>query len=98
MYRLTPHNVTTLADKDTGDAGGDIGFFFYKLKDIMQCEPAQMNTDECFLANNPVLRRFTVVVDGKYGPFMRCNPLQFPGNADRAHVDTRAWGCFPWHG
>jgi hypothetical protein len=27
---------------------------------------------------------------------MRCNPLQFPGNTDMMHVDTRSWGCFPW--
>ena len=44
------------------------------------------------------MRRFSVEVDGKWGPYMRCNPLQFPGNLDVEHVDTRAWGCFPWHG
>ena len=39
-----------------------------------------------------------VKVDGAWGPFMRCNPLPFPGFTDMLHVDTRHWGCFPWHG
>ena len=49
-YRLSPGNVTALADKDTGDAGGDIGFFFIKLADFYTCKASEANTADCFLA------------------------------------------------
>eukprot|EP00037_Helgoeca_nana_P009992 m.87625 g.87625 ORF g.87625 m.87625 type:complete len:350 (+) comp19942_c0_seq4:5092-6141(+) len=98
MYRLTPLNVTELAEKDTGDAAGDLGFLLMTLQKLVTCTPEQANTDECFLAFEPTIRQYFVETNGKYGPFMRCNPLQFPGNTDMMHVDTRSWGCFPWHG
>jgi len=98
MYRLSPGNVTALADKDTGDAAGDMGFFFLKLNAFYKCKEEDANTVDCFLAYKPIVRKFTVVLDGKWGPFMRCNPLPFPGYQDRVHVDTLHWGCFPWHG
>jgi hypothetical protein len=48
---------------------------------------------------NPVIKQFYVDVDGKYGPFMHCNPLPFPEHqSSRSLVDTRHCGCFPWHG
>jgi hypothetical protein len=37
-------------------------------------------------------------VDGKWGPFFRCNPLPFYNPTDGQHIDTKHWGCFPWHG
>ena len=42
--------MTALADKDTGDAGGDIGFFFIKLADFYTCKASEANTADCFLA------------------------------------------------
>jgi hypothetical protein len=99
MFRLTPGNVTELEDKDTGGSAGDMGFVFQKLRAFSQCTPDNANTVECFLTLNPVVKLFYVDVDGKYGPFMRCNPLPFPEHQDsHTLVDTKHWGCFPWHG
>ena len=99
MYRLTPGNVTELQGKDTGGSAGDMGFVFQKLRAFSRCSLAQANTVQCFLTLNPVIKQFYVDVDGKYGPFMRCNPLPFPEyQSSHSLVDTRNWGCFPWHG
>jgi hypothetical protein len=98
VYRLTPYNVTGLAEKDTGDAPGDMGFYFERFRAMMTCTPELANTNACFLGVQPVVRRFLVEMDGKWGPFMRCNPLPFYNPTDSVHVDTKNWGCFPWHG
>ena len=97
--RLTPGNVTTLADKDTGGSAGDLGFVFQRLNSLAHCTPDQANTNGCFLTLNPVIKQFYVDVDGKYGPYMRCNPMQFPVfKGSSSLVDTTHWGCYPWHG
>lgn len=44
MYRLTLANVSTLAEKNTGDAGGDLGFFLLKLPGLYSCKPSEYNT------------------------------------------------------
>jgi hypothetical protein len=98
VYRLTPYNVTDIADKDTGDAPGDMGFYFERFREQVSCTPAQANTDGCFLGYKPVVRRFMLEMDGRWGPFLRCNPLPFYNPTDGVHVDTKNWGCFPWHG
>lgn len=99
MYRLTPGNVTGLADKDTGGSAGDLGFVFQRLSALARCSEGEANTNECFLAYQSIVKQFYVDVDGKFGPFMRCNPMQFEaftGHSDL--VDTKRWGCYPWHG
>jgi hypothetical protein len=59
-YRLTPLNVTELAEKDTGDAAGDLGFLLMTLQKLVTCTPEQANTDECFLAFEPTIRQYFV--------------------------------------
>ena len=103
LYRLTPLNVTDIRDKDTGDPAGDLGFFLIRGRALASCKmPEQANENGCFLAYKPVIRRFYVEIDQKWGPYLRCNPLPFyhgaDGPTDDAHVDTRHFGCFPWHG
>jgi hypothetical protein len=99
VYRLTPYNVTDIAEKDTGDAAGDMGFYLEKFRAQMTCTPDEANTDSCFLGFKPVVRRFMLEMDGKWGPFFRCNPMPFANNPDDGvHVDTKHWGCYPWHG
>jgi hypothetical protein len=77
---------------------GDIGFYFERFKAMETCTAAQANTNQCFLGFEPTVRRFMVEMDGRWGPFMRCNPLPFYNPTDSDHVDTLNWGCFPWHG
>ena len=102
IYRLTPLNVTGIEDKNTGTAAGDLGFFLQKDNTRGCVMPRDADKVECFLAYEPVVRAFAVEWDQKWGPFERCNPLPFyHGNGHEteiAHVDTRNWGCFPWHG
>ena len=71
-YRLTPHNVSGVIEKDTGDAAGDLGFYLMTLRKLATCSPSQANTDECFLALEPVIRQFIVETDG------RCKDLDTP--------------------
>ena len=75
-----------------------MGFYMERFRTRIDCTPAQANTDGCFLGFEPVVRRFMLEVDGKWGPFFRCNPLPFYNPTDGQHVDTKHWGCFPWHG
>lgn len=70
MYRLTPGNVTGVADKDTGGSAGDLGFVFQRLPELARCTEAEANTNDCFLGYRPVIRQFFVDVDGKYGPYV----------------------------
>ena len=99
MYRLTPGNVTGLADKDTGGSAGDLGFVFQRLSTLARCKAGSADEGTCFLAFEPVVKQFFVDVDGKYGPFMRCNPMQFAEFKTHSElVDTTRWSCYPWHG
>jgi hypothetical protein len=104
VYRLTPANVTGLVNHDTGDAAGDAGFYgsFLVLR-MLDCKPP-WNGFGCFLANNPVITKFVMEVDGQYGPYLKCNPRQMYGaDGSEAWVDTKTWDCtygngVAWHG
>jgi hypothetical protein len=83
VYRITPANVTGLAQKDTGDAGGDAGFYAgMMLVHLAACEPPYTSWG-CFLAEKPVITKFTLETDGVYGPYLKCNP--------RVHTDSVTW-------
>ena len=74
VFRITPANVTGLAQKDTGNAGGDAGFYAgMMLIHLSQCEPPYTSWG-CFLAENPVVTKFTLETDGVYGPYLKCTP------------------------
>ena len=66
QYRMTPRNCTTLTNKDTGDARGDLTFVF-----------SQRSWHSDFLANitTNVIAKFEVDVDGGWGPYKQCNPM-----------------------
>ena len=60
VYRLTPANVTGLAQRDTGDAGGDAGFYAgMMLVHLESCEPPYTSWG-CFLANQPVITKYSL--------------------------------------
>lgn len=77
VYRITPNGVVDLADKDSGDIAGDLGFMLYKYITTSQCRPPY-NTHECFLDDAPIVGQFRVLFDGNYGPYLKCNPSTLP--------------------
>jgi|EP01044_Picomonas_judraskeda_P020115 hypothetical protein len=90
LYRVTPRNVTDLANKNTGDPPGDIGFYLSRMELVQQCA-RDPNSRGCFLAGDNVFAEFLVEVDGRFGPYQMCNPVMFP-NAGGA-TDTRDFEC-----
>ena len=66
MYRMTPRNCTTMTNKDTGDARGDISFVL-----------SQRSWHSSFLANvtSNVVAKFEIAGDGGWGPYKQCNPM-----------------------
>lgn len=79
LYRMTPHNVTDAANKDLADIPGDIGFFLSRKMLRLQCARDPRN-QRCFLAHNDSYASFEVEVDGRFGPYLMCNPA------------ARSWG------
>jgi hypothetical protein len=79
LYRMTPINVTDAANKDLGDAPGDIGFFLSRRTLRTECALDPTN-QRCFLAHQNIYASFDVEVDGQYGPYLMCNPA------------ARSWG------
>ena len=87
IYRISPKNVTDLANHDTGDAPGDIGFFLSEKALKAECE--RNPTDiACFLAGENVYVSWLVEIDGKFGPYHMCNPTN--GNA------SGTWQCLQY--
>ena len=74
VYRITPANVTGLSQKDTGDAGGDAGFYAgMMLVHLAECKPPYTSWG-CFLAEKPVITKYLLETDGVYGPYLKCTP------------------------
>jgi hypothetical protein len=103
VYRVTPYNVSGLADKDTGDAAGDLFFrlgdelwlrAFCKLHPELHYERCEGGSwrDAGLLEHN-VYASFVIETDGGYGPYSQCNPVPQPRGAPPAHP-TR-WNCDP---
>jgi hypothetical protein len=73
LYRLTPVDAGGLLNMDSGDAAGDVEFSLSR-KDIAAVCANSPGDERCFLAHQNVYGRFTVEVDGQYGPYSFCNP------------------------
>lgn len=83
LYRITPKNVTGIQNKNTGDAPGDVSFFLGRKNITQRCAQDQAAFG-CFLEGDNVYGKFTVEIDGKYGPYFECNPINvFNSEADR---------------
>eukprot|EP01060_Flectonema_neradi_P029802 TRINITY_DN41_c4_g1_i1.p1 TRINITY_DN41_c4_g1~~TRINITY_DN41_c4_g1_i1.p1 ORF type:complete len:407 (+),score=77.54 TRINITY_DN41_c4_g1_i1:58-1278(+) len=76
IYRLTPTDVRGIDSKNTGNSAGDMGFILQNRQVSQECAKGEI-TKGCFLANSTenVYGRFTVEIDGQYGPYYQCNPL-----------------------
>eukprot|EP00729_Bicosta_minor_P030789 gene30789-19394_t len=89
VYRMTPWNVTDVADHDTGDIAGDMGFLLSNYLNAGACQTPPLNTQNCFLFDKPLVAAFPVEVDGNYGPYLMCNPAQVADGT----VNTSDWQC-----
>lgn len=94
VYRETPINVTTLPEKDCGDAAGDLGFYLSNHNLAYLCTVFPNSTD-CKKSNaiergsqNNVFIKFEVEVDGQFGPYHMCNPMH--------GWDTKHWECLTY--
>lgn len=75
VYRLTPRNITDLANKDSGDAEGDVFFSLNEYDLPLRCiNGSGTEARGCFLDVNDVYMAFEVEVDGRWGPYGHCNP------------------------
>jgi hypothetical protein len=95
IYRITPPNTTGTINKNTGDPRGDVGFVQMRRQEIKACAKNPDLRDCIDLLNN-IYGKFVVEVDGQYGPYAKCNPLQVGGSdpwTDPEYKDTRDWVC-----
>eukprot|EP01052_Picozoa_sp_SAG31_P045313 SAG31_NODE_8222_length_1494_cov_1.156272_1_plen_383_part_01 len=92
LYRFTPRSVQRLADTNTGDADGDLGFFVARFALGARCaiEPTNLR---CFLApwRDIVFTRWQVEVDAGFGPYLACNPEYL--NAEGTRWDLHRYIC-----
>jgi hypothetical protein len=75
-YRFTPKSISgVVADTNTGDVDGDLGFFLDRRALTARCalEPTNLR---CFLApwSEIVFARWELEVDTGWGPYLACNP------------------------
>ena len=76
-YRMTPPDVLSLDDKNTGDATGDAVFMAQRRMLVAQCR-AHPNPAQCGTVLEPtkdVVLELQMEVDGRWGPYLQCNPL-----------------------
>lgn len=98
LYRMTPHHTLTLLDKNTGDAAGDTSYIISRRTAAFDCRNAPKNDSHCATmtvtgdeANSTdLIIKFDVEVDGNWGPYLYCNPL------DGKHPEG-VWNCSASH-
>lgn len=83
LYRMTPAGVFSLAEKDTGDVRGDTSFVLSRRTSAYQCRKdpnsfmcsgvTQFQGDDA--NSTDVVMGFHLEVDGEWGPYLMCNPI-----------------------
>lgn len=94
FYRMTMDGVYDLVDKNTGDAAGDTSFVIAKKNNAYFCRKnpddfgctglAQFTGDDA--TSTDKILEFTVEVDGQWGPYLECNPIN-------ASLPVGRWSC-----
>lgn len=74
LFRRTPASDLRLGNHDTGSSVGDAEFSLYSFSYAYQCRAGGSPRDCSFLQNDTVYAQFTVDVDGRFGPYLACNP------------------------
>ena len=93
LYRFTPRSIrAVIAETNTGDIGGDLGFFVDRRALTARCalEPTSLR---CFLApwSEVVFARWELEIDTGYGPYLACNPAY--GNPNGTTWDLSHYLC-----
>ena len=70
IYRLTPRGVLGVADRNTGDVPGDVGFVLANRQKILECLHNETSKG-CFLDNSTdnIYGAFSIEYDGQLGPY-----------------------------
>ena len=79
LYRITPFNVSGIVNKNTGDAPGDVRFFLERKNITQECAK-DPHSFGCFLDGDNMYGKFTVEVDGLWGPYHQsgyCAPVTY---------------------
>lgn len=76
LYRLTPKNVLGIANHNTGDVPGDVGFVLANRRKVLECLQNETSRG-CFLDNSTdnIYGAFDIEINGEIGPYFQCNPL-----------------------
>jgi len=94
FYRMTMKGVYDLTDKDTGDVAGDTSFVLSRKNTALECrknpnsfmckDVAQFEGDDA--NSTDLVLEMKVEVDGQWGPYLECNPLNVTD-------PTGGWHC-----
>jgi hypothetical protein len=83
--------VTGIANKDTGDAQGDLFFTLLSATKASECDkPNPPPYAGCFLAGDNIFERYRVQVDGGWGIYQECNPASVPLPAEQQNSGSFA--------
>lgn len=92
LTRMTPRNVTGIANKDTGDAAGDLFFTLISATKPTECAKAKPAPwAGCFLNGDNIFIKSQVLVDGNWGIYQECNPATVP--LPSAQANTGSFAC-----
>eukprot|EP00658_Telonema_sp_P-2_P065493 TRINITY_DN54720_c0_g1_i1.p1 TRINITY_DN54720_c0_g1~~TRINITY_DN54720_c0_g1_i1.p1 ORF type:complete len:355 (-),score=39.63 TRINITY_DN54720_c0_g1_i1:253-1317(-) len=94
VYRMTPFGVLDMGNKDTGDAPGDTSFVLSRKTASYECMKHPDNpgcsTVTRFTGDVPnstdLVLAFEVELDGAWGPYLQCNPVN-------TSEPLGAWAC-----
>ena len=93
FYRMTPPDVLSLDDKNTGDLAGDDSFILQRRALAGSCLADPSNpicrtviTNSSGENSTDVIMELNIEVDGAWGPYLYCNPV------DAKHPQG-AWAC-----
>lgn len=79
LTRMTPRGINGIANKDTGDAAGDLFFTLVSATKASECnQPNPPPWAGCFLNGDDVYIKSRVSIDGRYGIYQECNPASAP--------------------
>lgn len=95
-YRMTMAGVYGMADKDTGDEQGDTSFVLSRATQAYECRK-DPNNFMCkdiaqFQGDDPnstdLVISFKIEVDGQWGPYLACNPINVSDPLGAWHCTT----------
>jgi hypothetical protein len=94
LYRMTPYGVLDMANKNTGDVHGDTSFVLSRRTSAYECRQnpssffcngvTQFQGDD--KNSTDLVIAFKIEVDGQWGPYLPCNPVD-------SKKPQGAWQC-----